>query len=69
MQGLVSMCAEQLQEHAGQLSFACVTFTECGSTGCYTSLYETTSAGEMMIYMSGINLCSPPKKPWCHANG
>lgn len=28
MHGLVSMCADQLQDYSGQLSFAVITFTE-----------------------------------------
>lgn len=70
MQGLVSMCSEQyLQDYAGQLAFAVITFTEDDDSGCHTSLYESTSALAVQRYMDKIILCRPPERPECECNG
>jgi hypothetical protein len=63
MQGLVSMCTSQLQDLAGQISFAVITFTEDDRAGCFTSLFESTSAEEAQAYVNRIELAVPPEAP------
>lgn len=62
-------CSEQLQQYSGALAFSVITFTESSSTGCHTSLYETTSAEAAQQYMDSIMLCLPRDQPYCCANG
>jgi hypothetical protein len=69
MQGLVSMSTSQLQDHAGQISFAVITFTEDNKAGCFTSLFESTSAEEAQAYVDGIQLSRPPEAPQYSAGG
>lgn len=69
MQGLVSLCGTDLQDYAGQIGFAVVTFTEDDKRGCFTSMFESASAEEAQAYMDRITLCVPPEAPQYHANG
>jgi hypothetical protein len=69
MLGLVSLCSSQLQDHASQFSFAVITFTEDNKAGCFTSLFESTSAEEAQAYVNGIKLSTPPEAPQYSASG
>lgn len=62
-------CSEQLQQYSGELAFSVITFTESSSSGCHTSLYETTSAEAAQQYMDTIALSCPPEQPHCCASG
>jgi hypothetical protein len=66
MKGMVHLLTDN--HAAGQLSFAVITFTESES-GCYTSLFESTSAEAAQDYMNGIKLCRPPEEPGVTADG
>jgi hypothetical protein len=54
--------------HAAELGFAVITFTE-SKNGCFTSLFESTSAEAAQAYMDTIELCRPPEAPGVAANG
>lgn len=69
MQGLVSMCTTRLQDYSGQISFAVITFTEDDRAGCFTSLFESTSAEEAQAHVNGIQLCTPPEAQHIDASG
>lgn len=68
MQGMVNLLCTTANHAAGQLSFAVITFTESDS-GCFTSLFESTSAEAAQAYMDTISLCTPPEEPAIVADG
>lgn len=65
---MVNLLTTSNHHAADQLSFAVITFTE-SDKGCFTSLFESTSAEAAQAYMDTTELCRPPEAPGVEANG
>lgn len=69
MQGVVDMVSTAEDLDAEQLSYAIITFTESDRDGCFTSLFETTSATDAQDHMATIFLNQPPEARHVEAGG